>query len=396
MGTYNVLRLAAERMSRNKPAADGGRGAVVLTSSVAAFDGQIGQTSYTASKAGIHGITLVAARDLASWKIRVNTIAPGIFDTPLLARLPEDLRASLAACPAPEAARFCRGLRPPGRFAAGERVHQRRDDPPRRRHPDGAAMTDGDTDILVEEIGRTLVVTINRPRQRNALTRAASQRIADALDHLDASARLTVGVITGAGGTFCSGMDLKRFMAGEAASIPGRGFGGITQAPPVKPLIAAVEGYALAGGFELVLACDMTVAAQDATFGLPEIKRGLVARGGGLIRLPLRIPRALAMELILTGDMLSAERAAQLGLVNRIVPHGQARDGALALALAIAANAPLAVTASKRVLTDSASWPADEWFTRQASITDPVFDSEDAKEGARAFAEKRQPQWQSR
>ncbi len=250
-------------------------------------------------------------------------------------------------------------------------------------------------DIKVETRGRTLVITIDRPEQRNAMTLAASTAIADALDHLDASPDLTVGVITGGGGTFCSGMDLKRFMDGEVASHPVRGFGGFTKAPPAKPLIAAVEGYALAGGFEMVLASDLTVAAAGAKFGLPEVKRGLVARGGGLFRLPMRIPRAIALELVLTGEFLAAPRAAELGLVNRLVPDGEALDEALRLADAIAANAPLAVAASKRVVTESASWTPDEWFVRQDAITDPVFASEDAKEGSLAFAEKRAPVWRS-
>jgi enoyl-CoA hydratase/carnithine racemase len=258
----------------------------------------------------------------------------------------------------------------------------------------GAGDDVGD-DVRVEARGRTLVITIDRPEQRNAMTLAASSAIAEALDHLDRSPDLTVGVITGGGGTFCSGMDLKRFMDGEVASLPGRGFGGFTQAPPAKPLIAAVEGYALAGGFEMVLACDMAVAATGARFGLPEVRRGLVARGGGLFRLPLRIPRAIALELILTGEPLAAPRAAELGLVNRLVPDGEALEEAMRLADAIVANAPLAVAASKRVVTESASWAPSEWFARQDAITDPVFSSEDAKEGALAFAEKRAPVWRS-
>jgi enoyl-CoA hydratase len=145
-----------------------------------------------------------------------------------------------------------------------------------------------------------------------------------------------------------------------------------------------------------VLACDMTIAAEDAKFGLPEVRRGLVARGGGLMRLPTRIPRAIALELLLTGDMLTAARAAELGLVNRLVPKGQALQAAQALGEAIAANAPLAVAATKRVVVESAGWPVDEWFSRQQEITDPVFASADAKEGAAAFAEKRTPMWQSR
>jgi enoyl-CoA hydratase len=249
-------------------------------------------------------------------------------------------------------------------------------------------------EVLVTEDGAVLVITINRPEQRNAMTKAASEGIAAALDELDRRTDLSVAVLTGAGGTFCAGMDLKRFLAGEVASVPGRGFGGMTQAPPAKPVIAAVEGYALAGGFELVLACDMVVAGTSARFGLPEVKRGLVAAAGGLLRLPQRMPRAIALELVLTGDFLSVDRAAGFGLVNRVVPDGEALAGALELAREIAANAPLALAASKRIVDESPSWPVGEWWERQPVITDPVFASEDAREGSRAFAERRPPRWQ--
>ncbi|MBL7488178.1 crotonase/enoyl-CoA hydratase family protein [Frankia sp. AgB1.9] len=251
-------------------------------------------------------------------------------------------------------------------------------------------------EVRVERADRVLVMTINRPAQKNAMTRAAGEIVAAALDELDTDSSLSVGILTGAGGTFCAGMDLKRFAAGELASVPGRGFGGLTERPPVKPLIAAVEGHAVAGGFELVLACDLVVAARGARFGLPEVKRGLVARGGGLFRLPRSVPKALAAELIFTGDVLTAERAAALGLVNRLVDDTRALPEALALARQVAAGAPLALAASKRILAESADWPEAEAFARQASITDPVFASEDAREGALAFAEKRPPVWRGR
>lgn len=251
-------------------------------------------------------------------------------------------------------------------------------------------------EALVDRDEAVLVITINRPEQKNAMTRSAGAIIASALDELDADPSLSVGVLTGSGGTFCSGMDLKRFAAGEVASVPGRGFGGLTQRPPAKPLIAAVEGYAVAGGFELVLACDLVVAARGARFGLPEIKRGLVARGGGLFRLPRLVPRALALELILTGDLFDADRAAALGLVNRVVDDGAALTAALTLADRLAANAPLALAASKRVSIESADWPLAEAWELQAPITDPVFASDDAREGATAFAEKRTPVWRGR
>ncbi|ADP80818.1 crotonase/enoyl-CoA hydratase family protein [Pseudofrankia inefficax] len=251
-------------------------------------------------------------------------------------------------------------------------------------------------EVRVERADRVLVMTINRPAQKNAMTRAAGEIIAAALDELDTDSSLSVGILTGAGGTFCAGMDLKRFAAGELPAVPGRGFGGLTERPPVKPLIAAVEGHAVAGGFELVLACDLVVAARGARFGLPEVKRGLVARGGGLFRLPRRVPKALAAELIFTGDVLTAERAAALGLVNRLVDDTRALPEALAFARQVAAGAPLALAASKRILAESADWPEGEAFARQASITDPVFASEDAREGALAFAEKRAPVWRGR
>lgn len=266
-------------------------------------------------------------------------------------------------------------------------------------------MSDNDTatraeplraEALVERDGAVLVITINRSDQKNAMTRAAADVIAAALDELDADPGLSVGVLTGAGGSFCAGMDLKRFAAGEPASVPGRGFGGLTERPPAKPLIAAVEGHALAGGFELVLACDLVVAAKGARFGLPEVKRGLVARGGGLIRLPRLVPRALAMELVLTGDTLTADRAAALGLVNHVVDDATALVAALDLARRLAANAPLALAAAKRIAAESADWPLAEAFARQAPIADPVFASEDAREGAVAFAEKRAPVWRGR
>jgi enoyl-CoA hydratase len=258
------------------------------------------------------------------------------------------------------------------------------------------AAAGGTEELLVEERGPVLVITMNRPDQRNAMTRAVGESIAAALDELERRADLTVAVLTGAGGNFCAGMDLARFLAGELATIPGRGFGGFTENPPAKPLIAAVEGYALAGGFELVLACDLVVAGEKATFGLPEVKRGLVARAGGLLRLPRRVPEAVALEVILTGGMLGAARAAQLGLVNRVVPDGQVLEEALRLADEIGRNAPLAVAASKRIVVESAQWGPDEAFDRQREASAHVFESEDAREGATAFKERRPPRWQGR
>ncbi len=248
-------------------------------------------------------------------------------------------------------------------------------------------------ELLVETRGPVLIMQLNRPQARNAATLEMAEAMASALDALDSQPELRVGIITGAGGSFCAGMDLKGFLQGKRPSLPGRGFCGLTMRPPAKPLIAAVEGYALAGGFELALACDLIVAARDAQFGLPEVKRGLVASAGGLLRLPKRLPYHVAMECILTGDMFGAERFAQLGLVNRLTAPGGALDAALALAQTIAANGPLAVAASKQVASQSGEWPLAEMFDRQAVITAPVFSSQDAREGAAAFAEKRPPVW---
>ncbi len=254
-------------------------------------------------------------------------------------------------------------------------------------------MTD---EVLTERRGATLVVTINRPGRRNAVTRLVSEGIAAAMDQLDGDAALSVGIITGAGGSFCAGMDLQAFLDGERPEIEGRGFGGITERPPRKPLIAAVEGFALAGGCELALACDLIVAADDAFFGLPEVSRGLVAGSGGLVRLPRRIPPAIALEYALTGARLPAQEAHRWGLVNRITAAGGALAGALALADSICANGPLAVAMTKRIVMESPNWAASELWSRQAPLVDEVLASEDAREGALAFAEKRAPVWRGR
>jgi enoyl-CoA hydratase len=251
-------------------------------------------------------------------------------------------------------------------------------------------------EVLVERRGAVLIITINRQQARNALNEAVGKAVAAAVDELDESDELRAGVLTGAGGTFSAGMDLKGFLRGESPSIEGRGLCGITQTPPRKPLVGAVEGWALAGGFELLLACDLVVAARSARFGVPEVKRSLVAGGGAAMLLPRRVPFAIALELLLTGEPFSAERAAAVGLVNLLTDEGAALEGALELATTIAANGPLAVAATKRIARLSSDWTLDEGWAAQAEIMKPVFASEDAREGATAFAEKRTPVWRGR
>jgi enoyl-CoA hydratase len=248
-------------------------------------------------------------------------------------------------------------------------------------------------DVLVEQRDRILIITINRPAARNAIDAAVTSGVAAAMDQLDERKDLSIGILTGAGGTFCAGMDLKAFLRGEQVALPGRGLAGFTQAPPKKPLIAAVEGYALAGGFELALACDLIVAAEDAKFGIPEVKRGLMAAAGGLIRLPRRIPPNIAMEYALTGDFFSAADAQRHGLANRVTPSGGALAAAIELAERITANAPLSIAATKDVIVRSADWTGEDMWRNQQEIVRPVFGSADAREGASAFAEKRAPVW---
>ncbi len=250
--------------------------------------------------------------------------------------------------------------------------------------------------ILTERRDRVLVITLNRPDQRNAVNAAVAEGIAGALDRLDGDRELTVGVLTGAGKGFCAGMDLKAFVEGEVPHAGDRGFAGITRRSANKPLIAAVEGFAVAGGLEVALACDMLVAARGARLGIPEVKRSLVAAAGALLRLPQMLPRNLATELALTGEPISAERGYELGLVNRLAAPGRALAAALELADAIAANGPLALAATKRILAESPDWSENEFWERQGEIVGPVMASEDAREGARAFTEKRPPRWQGR
>jgi enoyl-CoA hydratase len=247
--------------------------------------------------------------------------------------------------------------------------------------------------VLTDVSDGVAVITINRPEARNAVNGEVARGIAEAVDEADARKDVQVLILTGAGGTFSAGMDLKGFLSGDSPAFGDRGFGGIVQRPPVKPVIAAVEGYALAGGFELVLACDLVVASEEARFGLPEVRRSLVAGAGGLLRLPNRIPYHVAMEIALTGEHFPASRLQQVGLVNELVPAGQALDAAKKLASRVALGGPLALAATKRVIIESADWPSAEAFQRQGEIITPVFMSADAREGAMAFAEKRPPVW---
>lgn len=251
--------------------------------------------------------------------------------------------------------------------------------------------------VQVEVIDRIQIITINRPQARNAINYEAAHELADALDALDNNDAVVIGVLTGAAGTFSSGMDLKAFAHdGQRPLVEGRGFGGLCEKPPKKPLIAAVEGYALAGGCELALACDLIVAAWNANFGLPEVKRGIVPGSGGMLRLPKRIPYHVAMEVILTGEMLPAQRAYDHGLVNRLVEPGRALEGALELARLIAANGPLAVQTAKKIVTESVDWRQEDMFDLQRPRVAHIFTSADAKEGATAFAEKRAAVWRGK
>jgi enoyl-CoA hydratase len=250
--------------------------------------------------------------------------------------------------------------------------------------------------VLTERRGRVLVVTLNRPRVRNAVNAALAEGLAAAMDALDADGDLAAGVLTGAGGFFCAGMDLGAFVGGESPYVGDRGFAGITRRAADKPLIAAIEGFAVAGGLEVALACDLIVAARGAKLGIPEARRSLVAAGGALLRLPRRMPYHVVMELALTGEPMSAERFHELGVVNRLAEPGDALAQALALADVIAANGPLALAASKRIVVEQQDWPLAQMWERQQEISGAVFASEDAREGARAFKEKREPVWSGR
>ncbi|MDT0217140.1 crotonase/enoyl-CoA hydratase family protein [Alcaligenes sp. AB3] len=251
--------------------------------------------------------------------------------------------------------------------------------------------------VTLERIGKVVLITLNRPEARNAINLETAQALAQALDEFDADPSIAVGVLTGANNTFCAGMDLKAFAkTGQRPYVGDRGFAGICERPPAKPLIAAVEGYCLAGGFEIALSCDLIVAADSANFGLPEVKRGIVPGSGGMVRLPSRIPYHMAMEMVLTGGMYPAARMAELGLVSRLAEPGKTTEQALALAEQIAANGPLAVQTAKSIISQSRDWRQSDLFDLQRPRIAGIFTSADAKEGATAFAEKREPVWQGK
>jgi enoyl-CoA hydratase len=250
--------------------------------------------------------------------------------------------------------------------------------------------------VLAERRGNVLLITLNRPEVRNSVNAALAAGVGGALDELDEDDGLAVGVLTGAGGFFSAGMDLGAFVKGESPWFGDRGFAGIAQRASRKPLIAAIEGFAVAGGMEIALACDLIVAAKGAKLGIPEAKRSLVAAGGALLRLPRRMPYHVVMELALTGDTQPAERFHHFGVVNTLAEPGSAVDVALELAERLAKNGPLALVASKRILQEQFDWSSEEMWEKQGAISGPVFASEDAKEGANAFKEKREPVWRGR
>lgn len=257
-------------------------------------------------------------------------------------------------------------------------------------------MPASDPRIVVEPRGPALLVTIDRPDARNAIDADMAWAIAASMDRLDADHDLRVGILAGAGGYFTAGADLKAAAAGGARALPDRGNFGICMRPPNKPVIAAIEGFALGGGFEMALACDLIVAARDAKLGLPEVLRGLVAAGGGAFRLARRMPYHLAVELALTGGYRAAPFFHGHGLVNRLAEPGHALAGAMELAAEISAAAPLAVAASLQIMRECEVLNDAEAWQAQDPILAAVRASDDRIEGLRAFAEKRAPQWSGR
>lgn len=250
--------------------------------------------------------------------------------------------------------------------------------------------------VLLERREHVLIVTLNRPEVRNACDLDTAFGVAEAMDLLDADDDLFVGIITGAGGNFSAGADLKEAARGALRERPARGGFGIFKRPPRKPLIAAVEGFAVGGGLEVCLACDLVVAARDARMGLPEVRHNLVAVGGALFRLPRRIPYNIAMELALCGDLRNADFFEKLGLINRMTEPGQALEKALELAQRILVNGPTALAATKEILYQGVNWSEDEAWDKQAALAQRAIDSEDFREGLSAFSQKRKPLWRGR
>jgi enoyl-CoA hydratase len=249
-----------------------------------------------------------------------------------------------------------------------------------------------------EQRGPFAVITINRPEARNAVNGDVASGIEEAIDRIEADDSVWVGILTGVPPVFCAGADLKEINSGNAGGLSTKkgGFGGITMRERTKPIIAAVDGPALAGGTEIVLSCDLVVASSTATFGIPEVKRNLVAGAGGLFRLGRKIPINIAMELTLTGDPIDAARAHHFGLVNRLVEPGQALDGAIALAEQVCANAPLAVRESRKIVLEATNAPDDVGWKMSAEGMGRVMQSEDLQEGLMAFIEKRPPVWKGK
>jgi enoyl-CoA hydratase len=245
--------------------------------------------------------------------------------------------------------------------------------------------------------GNVALLTLNRPDARNAISPELSREMVAILDGIEDDSSVRAVVLTGAGPVFCAGADLKVVAQGRAAEIANvkGNFAGIVRRDFPKPLIAAVNGPALAGGFEIVLACDLVVAADTARFGIPEAQRGLMAAAGGLIRLPKRVPLAIALELAMTGDAVDASRALALGLVNRVVPADAVVAEAIGLAERIGENSPIAVRMSRQLVREAAEMSEADGWRRTNELVVPVFESGDAVEGATAFAEKRKPAWKS-
>ncbi|PIF73796.1 enoyl-CoA hydratase [Variovorax sp. 54] len=250
--------------------------------------------------------------------------------------------------------------------------------------------------VFTERLGPILIITINRPEARNAFDAATAKAMSDIVDDFDNDPSIFLAVVTGAGGTFSAGADLRAAARGELASTPERGGFGIFKRPPAKPLIAAVEGHAVGGGMELCMSCDLVVAASDAKFGLPEVRHNVVALGGGLFRAPRRVPYNIAMEFLLTGDMQSAATLQQWGFVNRVSEPGQALAGALELAQRILRNGPTALAATKQIVRAAVDWTESEAWVQQMAMAKPALESTDRREGVQAFLEKRAPVWQGR